>query len=528
MRLERLIVENFKSLRSLNLELNPNLSIIVGNNDVGKSTILEAINLALCGQIHGKNILYEITPYIFNKDAVASYVEAIKEGKYAQPPRLLIEAYFGKDEELAGIRGINNSLGENTAGVRLIIEFNDEYRSEYTEYLKKTNGNVGMLPVEYYSARWLSFANNAVTAKSIPIRSTIIDTHAIKTASGTDKYIANIIDSVLSQQQRVALSISYRKMRHEFSNAEDVVAINSFLKGKQGEISEKEFSISVDTSSRSTWESSLAPYLDEIPFSSAGKGEQSSVKMRLAMQASSDCHVLLIEEPENHLAYANMHRLISKISESSAGKQVIIATHSSFVLNKLGVEKVILFSRTSHMKLDRLEKETFEYFMKLPGHDTLRLILSRKAVLVEGPSDELIVQRAFLDKYKKPPLEAGVDIISVKSLAFKRFLDIAKTLSIQASVVTDNDGDVNKLEQRYAGYLEYICYDRDIKARTLEDQLLKANSLRTLNEILEKDFSDAGDLVAYMKANKTDVALKIFSSQKSILYPEYILNAIKE
>jgi predicted ATP-dependent endonuclease of OLD family len=32
---------------------------------------------------------------------------------------------------------------------------------------------------------------------------------------------------------------------------------------------------------------------------------------------------------------------------------------------------------------------------KLPGYDTLRLILCNKAILVEGPSDELIVQKAY-------------------------------------------------------------------------------------------------------------------------------------
>ncbi|MFO1076057.1 MAG: TOPRIM nucleotidyl transferase/hydrolase domain-containing protein, partial [Geminicoccaceae bacterium] len=53
---------------------------------------------------------------------------------------------------------------------------------------------------------------------------------------------------------------------------------------------------------------------------------------------------------------------------------------------------------------------------RLPGHDTLRLILAKRSILVEGPSDELVVQAAFKKKHGKMPLEAGVDVISVNSL----------------------------------------------------------------------------------------------------------------
>ena len=100
-------------------------------------------------------------------------------------------------------------------------------------------------------------------------------------------------------------------------------------------------------------------------------------------------------------------------------RQLIITTHSSFVLNKLGIDSVLMFRGGKAEKLSALSSETYDYFKKLPGYDTLRMILSRRAVLVEGPSDELIVQKAYLMKFGKMPLELGVDVISVSSLAFK-------------------------------------------------------------------------------------------------------------
>src|SRR3546814_4634276 len=90
--------------------------------------------------------------------------------------------------------------------------------------------------------------------------------------------------------------------------------------------------------------------------------------------------------------------------------------------------------------------------MKLPGHDTLRMVLSTRSILVEGPSDELIVQKAYIQKNGKMPLEDGVEVISVNSLAFKRFLDIAKLLKTQVHIITDNDGDITTVAKKYKDY----------------------------------------------------------------------------
>jgi hypothetical protein len=199
-------------------------------------------------------------------------------------------------------------------------------------------------------------------------------------------------------------------------------------------------------------------------------------------------------------------------------------------LNKLGVEAVVLFHRGKSFRLNQLPPDTHEYFMRLPGHDTLRLILSERSILVEGPSDELIVQAAYVKKHGKMPLEAGVDVIAVNSLAFKRFLQIAKELGRNVAVVTDNDGDVAALADKYADYLALpgigIHYDGDEAYGTLEPQLLKANGRAAIENILGRSFFSDDDLLKYMKANKTDVALSFFGTVEPWNVPEYINNAI--
>jgi predicted ATP-dependent endonuclease of OLD family len=199
-------------------------------------------------------------------------------------------------------------------------------------------------------------------------------------------------------------------------------------------------------------------------------------------------------------------------------------------MNKLGVEYVQLFANGTCTTLKALPKDTQDYFLKLPGYDTLRLVLSKRMIMVEGPSDDLIVQKAHQMRFGCLPLEAGVDVMSVGSLAFKRFLQIADLLGIEVDVVTDNDGDIAKLEKKYADYLAHpkitINYDKDAAARTLENQLLRDNGRATVNTILGKNFATDDDLLEYMKANKTESALRFFETQTPFKVPEYIDHAL--
>ena len=55
--IKKVIIENFKCIKGVFiLEINTGLNILVGNNEAGKSTILEAIHLALTGLFNGKYI----------------------------------------------------------------------------------------------------------------------------------------------------------------------------------------------------------------------------------------------------------------------------------------------------------------------------------------------------------------------------------------------------------------------------------------------------------------------------------------
>ena len=335
-------------------------------------------------------------------------------------------------------------------------------------------------------------------------------------------------------------------MKDFFMGENAIKKINEKIK-TAAKISDKKVELSVELSSKNAWESSLMTYLDDVPFHFIGKGEQCIVKTMLALghKKAKEANIILLEEPENHLSHSTLNQLISNIKNNSSEKQILISTHNSFVANKLGLEHLILLNNKKTIRLNDLTSETQIFFEKLSGYDTLRLILCKKAILVEGDSDELVVQKAYMiSNNGKLPIEKGIDVISVGT-SFLRFLEIAVKIEKRVAVVTDNDGNVAALKKKYESYLGdnnkesiKICFDEILDSgdliigekkfnyNTLEPKILKNNSLAELNKIFGTSYTENDDMHRYMKANKTECAIKIFDTSKFVNFPQYILDAI--
>ena len=154
------------------------------------------------------------------------------------------------------------------------------------------------------------------------------------------------------------------------------------------------------------------------------------------------------------------------------------------------------------------------FFMKLPGYNTVRFLLADKVILVEGPTDELIIQRAYKDQHGKLPIEDGVDVITVDSLAFKRYCDLALLVRKPLNIVTDNDGDIqHNIIEKYKEYTDNhgslikIIYEKDEAHNTIEPSVLAVNSadydtLERFKRVISKNNSmlnkNGGELLRFL------------------------------
>ena len=449
--IQRINILHYKCFKKFSLDLNSGVNIIVGNNEAGKSTILEALHLALSGLLNGRYLKNELSQYIFNKEIETIYLESLKTDSPLPPPNILIEIFFS-GYDLPEFEGDGNSTKRKASGLRFSIEFDTEYKDDYAELITT---DVTTIPMEFYKVTFTSFSRESISVKSIPVKSVLIDSSSTRFQNGSDVYISKIIKDDLVEKEIVGLSQAYRKLKEAFMADKSVEAINKKITGK-ADISTKTVNISVDLSAKNSWETSLMTYLEGIPFHQIGKGEQCLIKTNLALahKKAKESNLILIEEPENHLSHTKLNQFIKSIQNKCEGKQIVITTHSSFVANKLNLKNLILLNnKKEKTDLTALNKDTYEFFEKLPGYETLRLLLCKKAILVEGPSDELIIQRAFMEKNGNTlPIEKEIDVISV-GLTFKRFLEVADILKKPIAVVTDNDSNyTTNITNKYADY----------------------------------------------------------------------------
>ena len=544
--ISKVSISGFKKIRNpFELTFNDLVTILVGDNGVGKSTIVEAINLALSGKYRDAPISRSVSEYLFNKDDVALFTNSSQP--YLAFPEVRIDVYLEGGDKATAARLSGAYCPEKTkkCGFSFTISFDSEYLPEVEEASRSEHFD--SLPIEYFEASWTTFSGEKVTPRMLPITSVLINPNGdMRPSFGTDRATKSLIDT-LDKDDRLALSQGARKGKDGFRQAVRNGEINQKL-ARSASFKAGNPELDVNLGSADSWYRDLTISLSGVPYENIGAGPQCLLQSEISFgsisSGSNKPTVVLIEEPENHLSYGNLNRLLSLLN-SYQGSQFLCTTHSSFVANKLGLENLVVIGSATDgipsTTLKHLPEVTYSFFRKLPGFETLRLALVDKAILVEGPSDELIIQRAYQDKYGRSPLSDGIDVISV-GLAFERFLSIAQLIGKKVAIVTDNDGDPEKLARKFEPYLPlgniHAFFDSEahdephddyptLRLDTLEATLVRSAGRETLCSLLgRKDESDHS-LIHYMETNKTDTALSIFDSETSIVFPEYITGAIE-
>lgn len=122
----------------------------------------------------------------------------------------------------------------------------------------------------------------------------------------------------------------------------------------------------------------------------------------------------MLRDIENHL--------------NADSNQIIITTHNSFVANKLDLSNLIMLDRDNYVltsnSIKVSNKELFGFFSKICHYPTLRLILCKAVVLVEGPTDEMVVTYYYQKAFKRHPFDDGIELVSVNGTAFKAYVDL--------------------------------------------------------------------------------------------------------
>lgn len=525
-------IKGYRKFTEVILTPNQHMNILVGPNEAGKSTVLEAITMALTGKYEGINARECLTPYWFNRTIVDEFFDYLAEpsSEKKDAPEFRIDVYLAMpDGDAQKMRGINNMRQEDSVGLSIHAHPDPDYAEELEQYFGADNCP-RVLPIEYYRLDWRDFAGQPVWRKPKGLGVSIIDTRTIRSDRGMDYHTRQLIEERLDPKVRNQVSVEHRKMREALSQ-QLLDPLNAELRNESATESELRIGIQVDQSRSTSWANTLVPAIDRVPFTQVGKGAQAFAKTILAIDSpSNEPNVLLIEEPENHLSHTRLRQLLCQISRKTEGRQGFITTHSSYVLNRLGLNQLLLLNNGSLAQFDSLNKSTVEYFKRLSGFDTLRLVLADKIVLVEGPSDEILFNKFFEDRYGCEPLDQGIDVISINGVSFRRGFELAALLNKKLVGLRDNDGQPpehweEKLKDfTTAGRRGLFVSDPEC-GKSLEDQLVAANCEESLRAIL--GLNNEQNPANWMTKNKTEAALRIATSNVALHPPSYFSEAME-
>jgi putative ATP-dependent endonuclease of the OLD family len=505
---------NFKRFRSYEIELDEGLNIIVGDNEAGKSSVLVAADLVISGS---RSKVESIgLDNLFNRDVIQEFLASAKD--YADLPELYVEVYLNERNN-PDVNGSVNSENRVCDGLRMICTPNDELGADIREILSQDQS---IFPFEFYNVEFKTFDGRLYSGYKKYAKHLFVDNSLVSNDYATREYIKDMYNSqVAGMAERVKHQSEYRRHKDMFTSTA-LVELNSRL---------PDYKFTVKTSQRTNLDTDLTIAEDDINIDHRGRGRQVFIKTDFALRDEGNLDLVLIEEPENHLSHINTQKLIDRIC-STDDKQIIVSTHNDLISARLDLRKCALIAGTAEkpLRLKDLSQPTAEFFIKAPDNNILEFILSKKALLVEGDAEYILMNDFYEMKTGHKPQADGVRIIAINGTGFKRYLEVAKILNIKTAVIRDNDGNfqANCVDNyiAYSGDNNKIFADQDNSVTTFEVALYKDN--KSDCDSLFSTGRRTLTVQEYMLANKAEAAFALLENKAGQLtIPAYIGDAIE-
>lgn len=518
-KIKKIVIKNYKKFSNYIIEPNDKVNILIGDNETGKSTILEIIDIVTTASV--KKVENIGVSNIINFNSVSQFLNGKRKIELLPfvEADLFLDGNFDWD-----MNGKNNLLKTSADGIRMVIAPNMDYAEEINEILAS---DIKHFPFEYYCIRFSTFADAGYSGYNKKIKSAMIDSSKMNENYATQEYVKNMYNyyTESNTKERVVHQSEFNQMRELFDN-NVLTELNSRIPTDNS----CSFALRKDNVD---FGNQLMIFEDGISICNKGSGKQICVKTEFALQKVGDnVDVLLIEEPENHLSYNNLRSLIHKVMDKYLTKdndgQLFIATHSSYICMRLELKNSLMLHKEdgqAPLKLKDLSDETSKFFMKTPPVGILDFILSEKSILVEGPAEYMLLDRFYTSITGRQMENDNIQVFDARGLSFKRYLEIAKILNNRVVIITDNDGNYKqKITEKYKDYKDCdnikIFSDCDESKYTFEVCMDNVN-----HNLCKRLFGDNPS--KHMINNKTESAYKLAISKEEINVPNYIKEAIE-
>ncbi|MGG3926529.1 AAA family ATPase [Metabacillus fastidiosus] len=416
----------------IEVEFNNGLNVLVGENDAGKTAIIDAIKTVLGTNSNDGSWITEQDFYegslslkiecVFqdlSSSEEAYFYEWITLLKEVSELRIVMEAEIYEDVNKQ--RRIRKSIKAGSEGVESGME--DTARQLLaTTYLK---------PLRDASAE-LSPGHRSRIAQVVKSLKNFVDG-----SQEQDQVISNF-SNAFDELKRVLDEPVLNKIR---------TTVDEFFEDnnrKEPEIRNKEMSFA-----------EILRKL-ELNLGELGTGLGSSnllfmaVELLLLSETEIGPKIALIEEIEAHIHPQAQLRVIKHFEKNAndTGMQYIFTSHSPVLAASISLESVIFIYKKQAYAMKKghtkLEEEDYEFLERFLDATKANMFFAQGIIFVEGDAENLLLP-AIAEVIGLPLHRYGVSIINVGNLAFKRYSSIflrndkRRLMNFPVAIVTDLD-----------------------------------------------------------------------------------------
>lgn len=519
--IKSLHVEGFRKFATLDVEFNEHMNILVGENEAGKSTILDALKTVLNQQYRNtdKSVLRDL----FNTQMVAAFKA---EPSVNTLPRIYIEVELALDPHQKNapyfygeVYGQRKQQVEKF-GIRFECKYDEELGTGMEQSIQE-----GKIPYEYYALTWKTFANRPYQMIKRPLNFLAIDTTSSTAAPSFNYFNRTLFTSRYDDATKTKAKNEFRdKLIETFDN----LGLPALSENQKFGVDSKKVVL----------ETVLSIYEDSIALENRGSGMESLIKTQIALDRANGLDVILMEEPENHLSFSTLKKMLQQISDQQKNSQIIVATHSNMIASRLNLKNVLWITEKGIKSLAGVKYDVAEFFVRAADNAFLQLLLSKKVFLVEGATEFLLLPVFYKQVTGHSIEEDGISVISCNGISYKRYLEIAQATDKKIAVITDNDAKTHRITEaasfNQSNILQHIFMGTTVDEWTWEACIYKENKVTLDGMIAVKAGAaykfhdkDYGTVLGKMLNHKVDVAYQMLTSDKTFVVPQYIKDAIE-